>query len=96
MHEAVNLTAQLVSIPSVNPMGKGLTGPAYSERNMALFIQNFLTELGIRAELFGSDAERPNLVAFIDAGKSRTILLEAHMDTVSEEQMTIAPFDPVI
>lgn len=96
MHEAVNLTAQLVSIPSVNPMGKGLTGPVYSERNMALFIQDFLAELGIRAELFGADAERPNLVAFIDAGKSRTILLEAHMDTVSEEQMTIAPFDPVI
>lgn len=96
MHEAVNLTAQLVSIPSVNPMGKGLTGPVYSERNMALFIQNFLAELGIRAELFGADAERPNLVAFIDAGKSHTILLEAHMDTVSEEQMTIAPFDPVI
>lgn len=96
MHEAVRITRQLVAIPSVNPMGKGLTGPMYTERNMALFIQDFLADLGIRAELFGTDEERPNLVAFIDAAKSHTILLEAHMDTVSEEQMTIAPFDPVI
>ena len=96
MHEAVSITRQLVAIPSVNPMGKGLTGPMYTERNMASYIQDFLADLGIRAELFGADAERPNLVAFIDAGKSHTIMLEAHMDTVSEEQMTISPFDPVI
>lgn len=96
MHEAITITRQLVAIPSVNPMGKGLTGPMYTERNMASYIQDFLADLGIRAELFGADAERPNLVAFIDAGKSHTIMLEAHMDTVSEEQMTISPFDPVI
>ncbi|MCG7860084.1 hypothetical protein MD537_24095, partial [Flavihumibacter sediminis] len=86
MHEAVTITRQLVAIPSVNPMGKGLTGPQYTEKNMALYIQDFLAEVGISAELFGNDPERPDLVAFIDAGKSHTIMLEAHMDTVSEEQ----------
>lgn len=96
MHGAVSITRELISIPSVNPMGKGLSGTNYSERNMALFIQRFLSDLGVAAELFGEDQDRPNLVATIDAGKSHTIMLEAHMDTVSEEQMSIDPFDPVI
>ncbi len=96
LHGAVQLTQQLVAIPSVNPMGKGLAGPMYTEKNMALFISNFLQDLGITTELFGEDPERPNLIAFLDAGRPDTIMLEAHMDTVSEEKMSIAPFDPQI
>lgn len=96
MHRAAELTRQLVSIPSVNPMGKGLTGPMYSEAKMAAFIADYLNTLGVHAEIFGEDPDRPNLVARIDAGKQKTIMLEAHMDTVSEEKMTIDPFDPMV
>lgn len=96
MHGAVSITRNLVAIPSVNPMGKNLSGPFYTEGAVAGYIRDFLAALGISAELFGEDPERPNLLAYINAGKPTTVLLEAHMDTVSEEHMSIAPFDPVI
>ncbi|MBC6491391.1 M20 family metallopeptidase [Flavihumibacter stibioxidans] len=96
MHGAVQITRHLVAIPSVNPMGKGLTGELYSEKGMVRYIADYLQTLGISAEVFGADPDHPNLTAFIDAGKPETIMLEAHMDTVSQEQMSINPFDPVI
>ncbi|MGV3766019.1 MAG: M20 family metallopeptidase [Chitinophagaceae bacterium] len=96
MHKVIQLLRDLVAIPSVNPMGKGLTGALYSERNMALYIENYLTALGIRCHWQENDPAHPNLLALIDAGKKETILLQAHMDTVSHENMTVAPFDPVI
>lgn len=96
MHGAAELTRQLVSIPSVNPMGKGLKGEMYSEARIAEFIAGYLQNLGVQAEIFGEDPDHPNLIARIDAGKQQTIMLEAHMDTVSEEKMTIDPFDPIV
>ena len=96
MHGAVQITRDLVAIPSVNPMGKGLSGDLYSEIGMATYISQYLQSLGVKAEIFGADPLHPNLTAFIDAGKPETIMLEAHMDTVSHEQMSIPPFDPLV
>jgi acetylornithine deacetylase/succinyl-diaminopimelate desuccinylase family protein len=96
MQDAVDIARKLVSIPSVNPMGKGLTGERYTEKKMAGFIREFLSSIGVESELFGEDPDRPNLVARIDVGAASTVMLEAHMDTVSEENMSVDPFDPII
>lgn len=96
IHRAVQITRDLVSIPSVNPMGKGLVGEMFSERNVALYIVAFLEKLGIKAALGGADPNHPFVIAFIDGSCDETVMLEAHMDTVSHERMTIAPFDPII
>lgn len=96
METALSIAAKLVSIPSVNPMGKPLHGERYAEKNIALYIQQFLHNLGISSELFGEDKNRPNLVAYLHAGQPNTVMLEAHMDTVSEENMVIDPFDPLV
>ncbi len=96
MHLATRLTRDLVAIPSVNPMGTGASGPLYSERAVAEYVQAFLRTLGMDSEIWGEDETHPNLTAELQCGSPATVLLEAHMDTVSHENMSIDPFDPVI
>lgn len=96
MHKAIKLLSDLVAIPSVNPMGKGLSGAMYSERNIALYIEQYCRALGLRCQWQETDPAHPNLLVQLDAGKAETVLLQAHMDTVSHENMTIPPFEPVI
>lgn len=96
MHEVVQIASDLIAIPSVNPMGSGATGEIYSERNLALHLQATLRGWGIDAELSGADPAHPNLLARLDRGLPETVLLEAHMDTVSHLEMDIDPFDPVV
>lgn len=96
MHRAVAIARDLIAIPSVNPMGKNLTGEIYSEKHVAAYVAQFLRALGVAVQVEAPDPEHPNVIARIDAGRPETLLLEAHMDTVSHENMSIAPFDPKI
>jgi acetylornithine deacetylase len=96
MPNPISITQDLVAIPSVNAMGRDLTGDIYSERRVAEYVRGFLAGYGVSSELFGADPDHPNLVAHIDAGCAETVMLEAHMDTVPHDGMTIDPFDPVI
>jgi len=96
MRSATAIAQDLVAIPSINPMGRDISGELYSERRVASYVMDYLGQYGIESELFGADPDHPNLMAFIDAGCSETIMLEAHMDTVPHDGMTIDPFDPVI
>ncbi len=73
-----------------------LVGGIYSEKNIADYIFNFLNKLGVAVEIVGSDPSHPIVVGKIDAKVDDTIILEAHMDTVSHLNMSIDPFDPVI
>jgi len=77
-------------------MGRPVSGGIYSEMKVAGYVQSYLGSFGVKSELFGADPLHPNLVAFIDAGCSETVMLEAHMDTVPHDGMTVDPFDPVI
>jgi acetylornithine deacetylase/succinyl-diaminopimelate desuccinylase family protein len=92
---AIELTRELVRIPSVNPMGGPDDDPLYCERNVAELICEILESGGARPIRQGSD-RHPNVIAHLDRQRSETLLLAAHMDTVSHESMTIDPFDPVM
>lgn len=94
MYRAVALARELIAIPSVNPMGKNVSGEIYSEKHVAAFVHAFLHALQVDVCIEAGDPNHPNVIAKIDAGKAETVLLEAHMDTVSHENMSIAPFDP--
>lgn len=74
----LELTAQLVAIPTRNPPGE--------EKPCALFIHRTLTDWGIEAELIGEpDPERPQVLAWIrGTGAGPTFILNGHMDTVGE------------
>ena len=69
--------------------------PVYSEKNVADLVYGILKDNGARPTRQGTD-KHPNVVAHLERGRAQTLLLTAHMDTVSHENMTIRPFDPMI
>jgi acetylornithine deacetylase len=86
------LLADLVAIPSVNPMGRGVTGREFSEGAIAEYVASLLRHCRIDVETREVMPGRPNVIGFVDAGKPETLLLEAHLDTARVDTMTIPPF----
>ncbi len=83
--------ADLVRINSINSSYEG--GPG--EREIATWVRRFFEQRGIEVweqEVFPN---RPNVIARLPGRDStRRVILEAHMDTVSVQGMTIPPFEP--
>ncbi len=89
---AVRLLADLVRIPSINPMGRTCSGPEYTEAAIGAYVEALLRRHSIDVQVSESAPGRPNVIGFVDAGARRTLLLEAHLDTVHAEGMTVEPF----
>jgi acetylornithine deacetylase len=92
----VALLADLVAIPSQNPMGRAKAGTEYSESAMGAYVAAYLQRHGIDVEQAELAPGRPNVIGYVDASAKQTLLLEAHMDTVHAEGMTVPPFTPAI
>ena len=95
MSRSLELLRQLVAIPSVNPMGRDLSGPEFLERRLSDFLESFFRRLGVAYKCTEVAPGRANIVARFDAGSPRTVLLDAHQDTVPTDGMVIEPFNPV-
>ncbi len=94
---ALSLLKQLISIPSQNPMGRDVSGTEYLEGRLADFVEGFFRDLGVRHERVEIAPGRPNVVAIYESpGASRTVMLDAHLDTVPVDGMTIPPYTPTI
>ena len=96
MEPVIQLLADLVAIPSVNPMGRNRSGSEFSEANLAEFLAGHLRKYKIDVEFQTNIPGRPNVIGYVDAGSDSTIMLEAHLDTVHTDTMTIEPFSPDI
>lgn len=96
MDHVVQLLSDLVAIPSVNPMGRGRTGAEYGEQAIAEYVLSYLKKHSIDAELQPHVPGRPNVVGSVSVGARQTLLLEAHLDTVHVDSMTIDPFKPLV
>ena len=93
MDPATRLLADLVAIPSLNPMGRPAGGPDYLEGGMTDYLEAFFRTLGVRHERVTISPGRDNLLAWYEAPSARrTILFDAHQDTVPADGMTINPF----
>ncbi|MBX6314927.1 MAG: M20 family metallopeptidase [Isosphaeraceae bacterium] len=93
MDAVTRLLSDLVSIPSVNPMGRPLTGPGYLEGELTAYLERFCRERGIPIERQTVSPGRDNLIARYEAPDARrTLLFDAHQDTVPVAGMTIDPF----
>lgn len=97
---AVDLLAQLIRIPSVNPMGGPANCEHCFEHRLSDWLEDYFRQLGIPCErlvVVPSDGQRPardNIVARYDSSSSAPlVLLDAHQDTVSVEGMS-EPFCP--
>ena len=90
--QAVLVTlADLVAIPSVNPM---LTPGAAGEAEIAAYCARFLRDAGLEVHLQEAAPGRPNVVGIVrGTGGGRSLMLNGHLDTVGVEGMA-APFTP--
>jgi acetylornithine deacetylase len=93
MNELSCLLGGLVSIDSVNP---DLVPGAKGEGEIASFVAAWLEKRGLEAHLENVAGGRPNVIAVArGSGGGRSIMLNAHMDTVGVSGMR-EPFNPMI
>lgn len=92
MEETIATLAALVAIDSVNP---AYGGPG--EGAVAAYVNEFFARRGIATTVQPVLPGRDNVIATVPGrDRSRRLVLEAHMDTVSAAGMTIPPFDPAV
>lgn len=93
MTETATILRDLVRLPSVNPMGRELPPEITGEQRVTAYLVEFFRGLGVPFEQQQAAPGRANVVARLDVpGARRTLLLEAHQDTVPTDNMTIEPF----
>jgi len=94
----VLLLADLVRRPSVNPMGRDLSGPQYLEGRVSEFLVQRLAADGIRWGRQPVAPGRDNVLARLEATEpaAPVLLWDAHQDTVPADGMTIEPFTPLV
>ena len=98
MSDHVATLADLVRRPSVNPMGRDVSGPEYLEGRITDYLVQRFSAAGIPWARQHVAPGRDNVVARLDATvkKSPVILWDAHQDTVPADGMTIEPFAPLV
>ncbi|HEY8647369.1 MAG TPA: hypothetical protein VIL77_15980 [Gaiellaceae bacterium] len=85
MSEVADLAAALVRIDSVNP---ALIVGAAGEREIADFVVDWLTRADLDVEVVEPVPGRPSVIAVArGTGGGRSLLLNAHLDTVGTEAM---------
>jgi acetylornithine deacetylase len=93
MTETTRLLRDLVSLPSVNPMGRDMQGPAIYEYQVTAYLEDVFRSLNVPFERQTIAPQRDNIIArWQSPGAGRTLLLEAHQDTVPTDNMIIDPF----
>jgi len=95
------ILARLVAIPSVNPMGRDVSGPPFFENRLTDHLELLLGEMGLSVERQPVQPGRENLIARLDGPVApedggQVVLFDAHQDTVPVDGMTIQPFEPEI
>lgn len=99
--DLVATLSDLVRLPSVNPMGRPVSGDIYFEHRMTEYLQELFQQLGVPWTRQAVAPQRENIVARLDGDTSPErggplLMLEAHQDTVPVDGMTIPPFTPTI
>ena len=93
MLETTRLLRDLVAIPSVNPMRADIPADIILEHRVTAYLEQFFRSLGVPYERQAVAPQRENIVARLNvAGAKRTLMLEAHQDTVPVDGMIVEPF----
>src|SRR5207302_3205332 len=80
MSEITGLLQQLVAINSINP---DLVADGAGEGEIARFVANWLARAGLEVEIDEPRPGRPNVIGIArGTGGGRSLMLNAHMDTV--------------
>ena len=93
MNETTRLLRDLVAIPSVNPMRADIPADIILEHRVTAYLEQFFRSLGVPYERQPVAPQRENIVARLNIpGAKRTLMLEAHQDTVPVDGMIVEPF----
>ena len=93
MTDLEKLICDLVAIESVNP---DLVAGGAGEAKIAAFVAGWLRDIGCEVTLVDRPPGRPSVVGVLRGpGGGRSLMLNAHMDTVGAGGME-APFSPVL
>jgi len=87
------LLGELIAIESVNMDYKG---SANGEAKIADYVYKYLKTLGVNCVKEEVLPNRYNVICYIEGKDKRGICFESHMDTVSINNMTIEPLNPII
>jgi acetylornithine deacetylase len=95
--DAVDTLRDLVRLPSVNPMGRDVSGSEYFEYQVTDYLQALFERLGLPWERQEVAPKRANILARLDGDTppeqgGNLLVLEAHQDTVPIDGMTIQPW----
>lgn len=98
MSDTLATLANLVRRPSVNPMGRDVSGPEYLEGRVTEYLVQRFTAAGLPCLRQKVSPGRDNVVARLEATvpDAPVILWDAHQDTVPADGMTIDPFTPTV
>jgi acetylornithine deacetylase len=91
--DVVGLARALIALPSVNP---GLDAAGDGEAGIAAMTAGWLQEWGFGVELIEARPGRPSVVARLERGPGRSLILSGHLDTVGVEGMSIPPFEATV
>jgi acetylornithine deacetylase len=99
--DVVEILSQLVKLPSVNPMGRPVSGDIYYESRVTDYLEQLFKSLGWPYRRQVDSPGRENIMVRLDGDVppergGKVLLLEAHQDTVPIDGMTIPPFEPEI
>jgi acetylornithine deacetylase/succinyl-diaminopimelate desuccinylase-like protein len=93
MTETTRLLRDLVALPSVNPMRADIPADIVREHRVTAYLEQFFRTLGVPFERQPVAPQRENIVARLTMpGARRTLMLEAHQDTVPVDGMIVPPF----
>ena len=94
---AAEVLAELIAIPSVNPMGRSdIDARILGETRYAERVRDRLARMSIDAALVGQ-GDRKSVIGTASARDAiDTVLVASHLDTVPVDGMVIDPFDPVV
>ncbi len=103
MHETdttssvTDILCKLISIPSVNPMGRDLSGDIYLEEKLSDWLVNFFQSIEADYERIEVAPGRANVIARYESPETDlTLLIDAHQDTVPVDGMTVSAFEPSV
>lgn len=96
--EVVEVTQNLIAIPSVNPKFDPEASPG-GEASVQDYIAQFLNQLGMEPTVYSVSDDRPNLFTPLDPDAARSIAFNGHVDVVpagDEKSWSFPPFGGAI
>jgi acetylornithine deacetylase len=87
--DVTGLARLLIATPSVNPK---LEAGGAGESAIAALTAGWLDAWGFQVEFVEAEAGRPSLVARLERGPGKTLILSGHLDTVGVAGMRVDPF----